>query len=273
LRKALKACTPLTRGSTTTCYLKEINDLHLLFKEISNNHEIAVYETTELYGEKGKFRVLQFSNEAIQGAMDLNNQERIVFEYPRAMIHLMSFNNSSFEDIFVIGHGIGTIASHLSEKRFKIAELDDRVVELSRSFFGYSKDNVVIGDGRHLLSKEEPHTYDYIVLDAFTEKGTPQHLISKEFFSLTREKLDAQGAIIMNLFGKGENDKLINAIHTTLSKEYAYTKTFSLRSEGARDIQNMIIMGRNKPIGFQTRHMAGFTEIELGQGHIIWDSD
>jgi spermidine synthase len=247
--------------------------LHLLFKEFSNNHEITVYDTTVLYEKKGKFRIIQFSNEAIQGAMDLNNPEHIVFEYPRAIIHLMEFNDPSFEDVFVIGHGIGTIAGHFSEKRFKVAELDDKVVELSKRYFGYSKDNVVVGDGRHILRNEEAHSYDYIILDAFTHKGTPSHLTSKEFFSITKEKLDSRGSIIMNLMGKGVNDKLINAIHTTLSIEFAYTKSFFLPSEHVSDIKNIIIIGSNKPVGFQARNMAGFTEIELGQGHIIMDSD
>jgi spermidine synthase len=247
--------------------------LHLLFKEFSNNHEIMVYDTTELYGEKGKFRVMQFSNKAIQGAMDLNNPERIVFEYPRAIIHLMEFNDPSFEDVFIIGHGIGTIAGHFSDKRFKIAEIDNKVVELSKMCFGYNQNNVIVGDGRHILESEQPHIYDYIILDAFTGKGTPKHLTSKEFFRITREKLDSEGSIILNLIGKGESDKLINAIHTTLSGEYAYIKSFSLPSEGVTDIQNIIIIGRKKPIAFQLRNMAGFIEIELGQGHIIMDSD
>ncbi|BBH20014.1 hypothetical protein Back11_13590 [Paenibacillus baekrokdamisoli] len=245
--------------------------MDLLFKELSNNHEITVYDTTELYGEKGNFRVMQFSNHAIQGAMDLNHPQRILFEYPRAIIHLMEVNNPSFEEVFVIGHGIGTIPGHLLEKRVKVAELDYQVFELSRKYFEYLKDNVIIGDGRHILSNEVPHAYDYIVLDAFTDKGTPLHLTSKEFFRIAREKLDPRGAIIMNVMGKGENDKLINAIYTTLKEEFAYTKAFSLRSEGITDTKNIIIIGRNRPIEFQLRHMAGFTEIELGQGHIIMD--
>jgi spermidine synthase len=252
---------------------KEIDVLNLLFKEFSNNHEISVFDTAELYGEKGKFRVMQFSKKAIQGALDLNNPQRIMFEYPRAIIHLMEFNNPSFEDVFVIGHGIGTIAGHFSDKRFKVAELDEKVVELSKRFFGYRRDDVIIGDGRHILESEKPHSYDYIVLDAFTEKGTPRHLTSKEFFRMTRNKLDSQGSIIMNLIGRGGNDKLINAIHKTLSDEYAYTKSFFLPSEGVTDIQNFILIGKNKPIRAQARLMAGFTEIELGQGHIIMDSD
>jgi spermidine synthase len=247
--------------------------LHILFNESSNNHEISVYDTTELYGEKGQFRVLQFSKKAIQGAMDLNNPKRIVFEYPRAIIHLMELNNPSFEDVFIIGHGIGTIAGYFTDKRFKIAELDSKVVELSKIYFGYREDNVRVGDGRQILGVEQPNTYDFIILDAFTEKGTPRHLTSKEFFSMTTEKLAPDGSVILNLIGRGESDKLIKAIHATLSEEYAYTQSFSLPTEGATDIQNLILIARNKPITFQLRRMAGFREIELGKGHMITDND
>lgn len=247
--------------------------MHLLFQESGKHHEITVYDTIELYGEKGNFRVLQFSNEAIQGAMDLDHPERILFEYPRAIIHLMEFNDPSFEDVFMIGHGIGTIAGHFAEKRVKVAELDGKVAEVSKRYFGYGKDNVIVGDGRLILESEGPHAFDYIILDAFTAEGTPRHLTSKEFFKITGDKLDSRGSIIMNVTGKGENDKLINAIHTTLSEQFAYTKSFCLPSEGAADMKNIIIIGRNQPIGFQQRNMAGFTEIELGQGHIIKDRD
>ncbi|XEC93510.1 spermidine synthase [Paenibacillus tarimensis] len=247
--------------------------MHILFNELTNNHEITVYDTTELYGEKGNFRVLEFSDAAIQGAMDINQPERIMFEYPRAMIHLMESNHSSFEDVFVIGHGIGTIAGHFPERRFKVAELDGKIVELSRRYFGYSNDNVIIGDGRQILENEKPNTYDYILLDAFTEKGTPRHLISREFFRITSEKLDSRGSVIMNLMGKGVNDKLINAIHTTLRAEFTHTKSFFLPAEDAAAVKNIIIIGSNHPIGFRARHMAEFTEIELGEGHIIRDGD
>ncbi|MDF2669273.1 MAG: spermidine synthase [Paenibacillus sp.] len=214
---------------------------------------------------------MEFSGEAVQGAIDLNDPQRIVFEYPRAMIHLMEFNDPSFEDVFVIGHGIGTIAGHFAEKRFKVAELDAAVVELSKRWFGYSKDNVIIGDGRLILESEVSHAYDYIILDAFTDQGTPRHLTSKDFFGITRDKLDSHGSIVINLIGKGENDKQINAIHTTLSEVYGYTKSFSLPIDGEGPVRNIIIIGRNKPIGFQARHMAGFSEVELGRGHIIID--
>jgi spermidine synthase len=245
--------------------------LHLPYIELSHHHEISVYDTTELYGEKGNFRVMQFSNKAIQGAIDLNNPQRILFEYPRAIIHLMELNSPTFENTFIIGHGIGTIANYFTDKTIKIAEIDKKVVELSKKYFGYLKDNVEVGDGRQILENEKLHSYDFIILDAFTEKGTPAHLTSKEFFRITRKKLDSHGSIILNLIGKGKNDPLIHAIHTTLREIYAYTKVFSLPSDGVADVLNIVIIGRNKPVTAQTRHMAGFTEIFLRQGHIIMD--
>jgi spermidine synthase len=69
--------------------------LHLLAKESSPFNEIEVYDTTQLYGEMGKFRFLQFSDHAVQGAIDLKNPKRIVLEYPRAIVHLTPIRKKS----------------------------------------------------------------------------------------------------------------------------------------------------------------------------------
>lgn len=246
--------------------------MHLLMKETSLFNKITVYETTQLYGKMGKYRCLQFDDDAIQGAIDLKDMKRIVLEYARAIIHLMLLNDPSFAHVFVIGHGIGTIAGHFPDKQFTVAEIDQNVVELSKRFFEYDLDNVVVGDGRLLLRDEIPHSLDYIILDAFTKKGTPLHLISKEFFCMTQEKLDSHGAVILNLMGKPKNDRWINAIHSTLSEVYVYVKAFSLMPMDEADIRNIIIMGSNKIIDIESRDMTGFFEIELGHGHIILDN-
>jgi spermidine synthase len=248
--------------------------LQELFRETKNNQEILVYDTTELYGETGRFRVLEFANEAIQGAIDLDDPKRIIFEYPRAIIHLMEWNAPGFGHAFLIGHGIGTIAGHYraGEKRFKTAEVDGTVVELSRRWFGYTGDNVAVGDGRGLLEQEPEAAYDYVILDAFTAAGTPRHLVSREFFRMVREKLHDRGAVIMNLIGKGGQDPLVNAVHTTLGEEYAHTKAFALPAAGNRDTRNFLIMAQNhRPVEFQGRKMAGFTEIVPGAGYVIRD--
>ncbi|GGD53363.1 spermidine synthase [Paenibacillus nasutitermitis] len=245
--------------------------MHQLDKESGGFQEIVVYEAAQLFGETGKFRFLQFSDQAVQGAVDLNNPGRIVLEYPRAIIHVMECNRPSFENVFMIGHGIGTIASHYPDKRFKVAEIDGNVVELSRRYFDYRADNVEIGDGRHLLGKEEAGRLDYIIVDAFTRKGTPTHLTSLEFMKLTNEKLGSRGSLIMNLMGKPKGDRLINAIYSTLGEIYPYRTALSLRGAG-EELRNIIVVGSSGAIECDSRELAGFEVIELDEGHIIWDS-
>ncbi|WP_274653605.1 spermidine synthase [Paenibacillus humicola] len=240
--------------------------MRVLFRQPGETGEITVCETAELYSEKGRFRVLQFADGAVQGAIDLDRPERIVLEYPQAILHLMACGDPAYEDVFLIGHGIGTIAGHAAGKRVKSAELDGTIAELSRTYFGFRGDRVHIGDGRRLLERERANAYDYIVVDAFTEKGTPAHLTSEEFFALAGGKLDADGAVILNLAGKGADDPRIHAVYMSLGAVFAYTKAFALPKDGAAGLQNILLMGSRRPIVYRARRMAGFAEIRIGAG-------
>lgn len=237
--------------------------------------EIKVYETDELYGEKGAFRVLQFASEAVQGAMDINRPERIILEYPRAMLHLLERHISDSSRIFIIGHGTGTLARHLAGKQVTIAEVDELVAEISEAYFGFSGDGdpVRIGDGRLLLEREQPGSLDCIMVDAFSENGTPRHLSSSGFFRLAADKLIPDGLLLFNVFGRGDGDGFVAAIATTLREIFAYVRVFSLPVEHSREMRNMIIAGSRRPITYHARSMAGFVEVEPRKGFIIIDSD
>lgn len=243
--------------------------MKLLYRTNGACGEIAVYESEELFGEKGRFRYMQFSGEAVQGAIDLDRPERIVFEYPRALIHLMKANMPDFENVFAIGHGIGTIPGYFADKRFTIAELDEDVAAISRQWFGCSRE-VMIGDGRELLAAAPDGCYDYIVVDAFTADGTPRHLVSEGMFRIARNKLHAGGAILLNLFGRGGGDPFTGAIYATLGSLFPHTAAFSMsvRSSGTT---NIVIMGADRPLRWQTRHMAGFVTYEPGPGYLLTD--
>ncbi|SEM63472.1 spermidine synthase [Paenibacillus sp. OV219] len=245
--------------------------MRILFHEKSSQHEITVCDTNELGGERGSFRVLQFAENAMQGAMDLDNPDRIVFEYPRVMIHLMQCNNPSYGNVYLIGHGIGTIARSCPGIRFVTAELDKQVVQLSRDLFGCRDDHVRIGDGRAILEEQTSHTFDYVLLDAFTAKGTPRHLTSRSFFELTAAKLTEDGAVILNMMGKGGQDTITAAVHSTLQTVFAHTRVFSLPSLSKSELRNIIIIGSERPIRFQESKMVGFVPITLEQGYLIED--
>ncbi|MGG1614898.1 spermidine synthase [Paenibacillus phoenicis] len=243
---------------------------HLLLHQQSCS-EIFVYETDELYGERGAFRVLQFASKAVQGAMDMNRPERIILEYPRAMLYLLQRHVPDPGRVFIIGHGTGTIASHLSRSDVIVAEIDPVVAEISRNFFGYTGDSVRIGDGRSLLEEEKPNSFDGIIVDAFSEQGTPGHLTSLGFFQLAAERLDREGILLLNLFGRGADDAWIAALTATLREVMEYVRVFSLPAGQPHEPRNMLIAGSRKPIQYQAHGMAGFVEVEPPAGYIIYD--
>ncbi|MDT3425754.1 spermidine synthase [Paenibacillus forsythiae] len=128
-----------------------------------------------------------------------------------------------------------------------------------------------IGDGRGALAEERDGAFDYIVLDAFSDKGTPRHLISQEFFRLVRSRLKPGGLMLMNLMGRGGSDWQIQAVHTTLASAFPHTRAFVLPEEGAASLKNMILAGSGQLIGFKARYMAGFTQATLPPGYILTD--
>jgi len=236
-----------------------------------SGYEIAVMETSELYGEKGRFRVLQFANGDVQGAQDRNRPDRIVLEYPRAIIHLIEQNVPEFDRAFIIGHGIGTIAGHFAHRDIRIAEISPTVAQWSRSWFGYTGPEVSIGDGRSLLAQAADGSLDVIVLDAFTEKGKPWHLFTREFWRLAEQKLNDRGSILLNVFGRGRRDSFVDAVWAGLAETFAYRRGFVLPQDDPRDAANRILIASKSPISAKLRQMAGFEESEPDLGTVLED--
>ncbi|MEJ8303552.1 fused MFS/spermidine synthase [Saccharibacillus sacchari] len=236
-----------------------------------NGSEIIVTDTNILYEEKGRFRVLGFANGDVQGAMDLDDPQRIVLEYPRAIIHLMEHNEPGFERAFVIGHGIGTIAGYFAQHDIRTAEISQAIASISRTYFGYAGPEVNVGDGRQLLNRETDGSLDYIVLDAFTEKGTPWHLFTREFWSLADRKLNEQGVILLNVFGRGQRDSFVDAIWAGLSEAFAYTQGFALPPDDPRDTANRILVGGKRSVQAKLGQMVGFERSEPECGTVLED--
>ncbi|MGG6310237.1 fused MFS/spermidine synthase [Paenibacillus macerans] len=140
-------------------------------------------------------------------------------------------------------------------------------------FFDGAELQVRVGDGRRVLEEELPGIYDGIILDAFSEKGTPRHLVSRSFFRLAAERLHSGGLILLNVFGRGAGDGLVAAIATTLLEELDDVRVFSLPAEPPHELRNMIIAGSRRPISYQGRQMAGFVEVRPPEGYIIAEDE
>lgn len=108
----------------------------------------------------------------------------------------------------VIGLGTGTMAAFgRAGDVFRFYEIDPQVVRLATSIFSYLRDSparieVVLGDARLALEREQPQHYDLLVLDAFSGDVIPAHLLTREAMTLYLRHLNPGGMLALHTSSK-----------------------------------------------------------------------
>jgi hypothetical protein len=104
--------------------------------------------------------------------------------------------------IGVIGLGAGALAVYGREGDTMVFyELDPQVVEVAREEFTFLDDmpgtvEVVVGDGRLSLEREQDRRFDVLAIDAFSGDSIPMHLITREAMGVYVDHLAPDGAIV-----------------------------------------------------------------------------
>ncbi len=105
----------------------------------------------------------------------------------------------------VVGLGIGTLAAYSQPGQyFRFYELNDDVQAFADKYFSYLRDcrgkcDVVLGDGRLSLEREQPQAFDVLVLDAFSGDAVPTHLLTEEAFEIYHRHLRSGATIAVNI--------------------------------------------------------------------------
>lgn len=129
-------------------------------------------------------------------------------------------------DILVLGMGTGTFAKECKyffpESRIDGVEIDQKIVDLSKKYFGLSdKDaRIYINDGRTFLSSPEAGKYDIVMVDAYHDITIPFHMSTKEFFSQIKEHLNPGGIIMININMRSDKStEIVDYLTQTLRSE------------------------------------------------------
>ena len=103
-------------------------------------------------------------------------------------------------------------------------ELDSRMLEVGRRYFHVSRVRnltLSIADARAYLNRTD-RTYDLIEADLFSGSAeVPFHLVTKEFFALTRARLAREGLFLMNLYDPSRH-VIREAVLNTIAAVYPY---------------------------------------------------
>ena len=164
------------------------------------------YNTIFVYKYKNYVKMTFGYNKRIYTESITNTKDRteLPVTYTRYMTAGLAYA-AELKNILEIGFGGGTTAwymhRHLPKTNITSVELDDKVFELSKKYFGIQKASnfdVRISDGRmHLMRSKEK--YDVLMIDAYRGPFVPFHLMTKEFYEFAKARMQPDGVLVQNV--------------------------------------------------------------------------
>ncbi|PPD30230.1 MAG: hypothetical protein CTY20_04020 [Hyphomicrobium sp.] len=107
----------------------------------------------------------------------------------------------------VVGLGAGSLACQSEQgEAWRFFEIDPVVVGIAAESgrFTYLANcqpdaDIVIGDARLTIAKEVDHSFDLILVDAFSSDAVPVHLMTAEALKLYTQKIKAGGVLVLHI--------------------------------------------------------------------------
>jgi spermidine synthase len=107
--------------------------------------------------------------------------------------------------VAIVGLGAGTLATYgRSGDFFRFYEINPAVIRAATESFRFLRNSaaatdVVTGDGRLMLDGEARHSFDIVVLDAFSDDAVPVHLLTRQAFEMYFDRLRPGGLLLIHL--------------------------------------------------------------------------
>ncbi|OGZ65724.1 MAG: hypothetical protein A3D34_03460 [Candidatus Staskawiczbacteria bacterium RIFCSPHIGHO2_02_FULL_33_16] len=206
-----------------------------------------------------------FQDRSYSAAMYLQKNE-LVYDYTKYYTLYKLFNPNATK-AFVIGGGAYSIPKALLEEsedmQVDVAEIEPDLLALSKKYFNFNPDNRLqdyTEDGRRFLSQNQKK-YDILISDVYYSLfSIPMHFTTKEFFNLSKSRLEDNGVFIGNFGGNlyGDSSVLIMSEIKTFKEVFPNSYFFAVNSPKSQNIQNIIFLGinSNQKIDFNSNEIV-----------------
>ncbi|MBK8163477.1 MAG: fused MFS/spermidine synthase [Gammaproteobacteria bacterium] len=105
--------------------------------------------------------------------------------------------------VLLLGLGGGMTARNMQAIGHSVdsVELDERVPDIARRYFGLAGDSkVIVDDGRHYL-RNTRERYDLIIFDVYQAEIPPAHMLTLETFRELQQRLNPGGFVVISYTG------------------------------------------------------------------------
>jgi hypothetical protein len=151
-----------------------------------------------------------------------------------------------------IGLGIGTVATYgRAGDSYTFYEINPLVEKVAGQQFTFLRDspakiNIILGDARLSLEREQPQNYDVLIVDAFSGDSIPVHLLTRQAFQLYFRNLKPDGVLAVHVSNQYLNlEPVVAAAAGALGKEAVIVNHEVDASEGVYPSTWILLGSRN----------------------------
>jgi hypothetical protein len=205
-------------------------------------------------GLPGRFVRYFYQDGIVQNRVDADGTSLTLFTYALEAIALGY--RPEAKSALMLGLGAGIVPMRLARRgvAVEIVEINPAAWQAAETYFGFEPGRFRnhLADARSFVRgcsrRGEAARHDIVLVDLFHGDGTPDYLMTREFFRDLRQCLKPGGAAVFNTFADLGNLPGYAHLLATLRAEYATVLLF--RGEAPPDAQvNSFLLATNGPTG------------------------
>lgn len=190
----------------------------------------------------GRFRRIYFQDGMVQNTVDSDGRSLSFFSY--ALEALAYTYRPDLRSALVLGLGAGVVPMRLAERgvAVDVVEINPVALRAAREFFRFdpARARVRLADARAFL-RDCPRPFDVVILDLFYGDGTPEYLVTREFFRDLKRCLAPGGVAVFNTFADLEYPAPYAHFLATLRAELPYLALYRPDWPNAVQINSFVV--------------------------------
>ncbi len=187
-------------------------------------------------------------------------------------------NIADMQRVAIIGLGTGNLAaySRLGDL-YRFYEINPVVEKIANTYFWYLKNaegatEVMLGDARLTLERQEPQNYDSITVDAFSSDSIPVHLLTREAIDLYFRHMKKGGVLVIHISNRFINlSPVIERAATSTGRVAVQVETED--TDDGRCYGTTWVLIADSMAPFETPAFRGYKKMEPNPWLSAWTDD
>ncbi len=201
----------------------------------------------------GQFRRLYFQDGLTQNGVESSGRSHSFYTY--ALEALALAYRPGARHALALGLGAGMVPARLAARgmQTEIVEIDPASLQAARRFFNLDEQKTPVHqtDARTFVQRC-PRGYDVVIVDLFHGDGTPDYLITRDFFRDLRRCLGNGGIAVFNTFADLRDPLSYAHLLVTLRTELPHLALYRPDAAGSTH-SNSFIVASSTPLAAPSR--------------------